>query len=464
MIIEAVKWFILSEELIPKESHVLAAVSGGQDSMAMLSILHRLSSELDFSITAAHFDHCLRPTGDRDRDIVECFAKSCSLELIAGSGKVAELAADSGDTIEEAARRARYDFLHRAAEEIGASRIATGHTKDDQIETVVMRLLRGCGVRGLAGIPTQRGDLIRPLIAVGREQTGAYCDAMDISLALDPTNEDPRFFRNRIRLEVLPYLRGVQSSVDDNILRLSANAGKLIQAIRERTNPLLKRHSRKLSNSEWNVEVTKLSGLDDTSLVILFGDLFTELMQLDMDFTQPHFERLVHLARNAAGSGKMISLPGLRVKREFENLIFTLDPARHLPPVFGNLDVTLPVPGRAPAADMMVAAEVVNRSDLTQNSFESSGNTAYFAVDRIKLPLKIRYPVPGDRLRPFGMRGTKKVSDIFIDSKIPGRERSRKMILCDAEEILWVVGVVTSEKGRIGENTEKILKITIQQE
>jgi tRNA(Ile)-lysidine synthase len=463
-VIEAVKWFIISEELIPKESLVLAAVSGGQDSMAMLSILHRLSKELDFSVTVAHFDHCLRPSSKQDLEVVDRFVNSCSLEMIVGSENVLELAADSGDTIEEAARKARYEFLLRSAEEIGAARIATGHTKDDQIETVVMRLLRGCGIRGLAGIPIQRGKLIRPLLTIGRDQTGAFCRAFNISLAIDPSNQDPQFFRNRIRLEVLPYLRNIQSSVDDNILRLSGNAGKLIQSIREKTEPLLKHHSRKLSDNEWKVNATKLSNIDDTSLVILFGDLFTEHMHLDMDFTQPHFEQLIHMARSASGSGKMLSLPNLQVKREFENLIFTVDPSKISRPGSNVINVTLNVPGQTPVGGIMVVAEILDRMEHTPKTFKSTKNEAYFAMDRITPPLMIRQPAPGDRMQPFGMRGSKKVSDIFVDKKIPGRERSRKMVLYDANEILWLIGITTSEKSRIEEKTEKILKITVEQE
>jgi tRNA(Ile)-lysidine synthase len=462
--VEAVKWFILSEELIPKQSIVLAAISGGQDSMAMLSILHLLHKELDFGLMIAHFDHRLRTSGEQDRLLVEEFTKSRSLELITGSQDVAELAAASGDTIEEAARKARYEFLYHCANECEASRIATGHTKDDQIETVVMRMMRGCGLRGLAGIPVQRGKLIRPLLATGREDTHAYCIACNISPAIDPSNEDPQFFRNRIRLEVLPFLRTIQPSVDENLLRLSENAGKLIRSIRDKTQPLLKRHSHKLSDCEWKLNVAKLSSIDDTSLVVLFGDLFTEQMQLDMDFTQPHFDQLVRLARNASASGKMLSLPHLQAKREFENLIFTVNAAKISPQAPGTLQVPLNVPGRTIAGEAAIVTEILNKDELSPKTFKATENEAYFTMDRITEPLIIRNPLPGDRMQPFGMKGSKKLSDIFVDRKIPGRERPRKMVLCDADGILWLIGLATTERGRIDEKTQKILKITVQRE
>lgn len=462
--VESVKRFIISKELIPKGSRVLAAVSGGQDSMAMLSILHRLSGELDFGLTVAHFDHRLRSSSKKDITLVAKIAKSYSLELIAASENVRDLAAKSGDNIEEAARKARYEFLFRSAEESGASQIATGHTKDDQIETVMMHLLRGCGIRGLAGIPIRRGKLIRPLLATPRDETHAYCKSLNISVAVDPTNQDPQFFRNRIRLEVLPFLRTVQPSVDDNIFRLSENARRLIRSIREETQPVLERYSRKISDKEWKLNVTNLSNVDDTSLIILFGDLFTECMRLDMDFTQPHFEHLIHLARSASASGKMLSLPNLRVKREFENLIFTIEPANISGPASAPVYAPISMPGRTLVGNISVVTEIMDIDDSAKGSFESTKNEAFFAMDRINPPLVMRNPKPGDRMQPFGMRGSKKLSDIFIDNKIPGRKRSQMMVLSDSNGILWLVGICTSERGRIVQKSEKILKITVQQE
>ncbi|NIM20657.1 MAG: tRNA lysidine(34) synthetase TilS [Candidatus Latescibacteria bacterium] len=461
---ETVKWFIVSEELIPKDALILAAVSGGQDSMAMLSILHRLSEELHFQLAVAHFDHSLRESSKLDRKVVEDFARSCALDVYAESEDVRSLAESAREPIEEAARKARYRFFLHTANEIGADRIATGHTKNDQVETVIMRFLRGSGVRGLAGIPTQRGKLIRPLIQLERNETLTYCNALNILFVTDPSNTDPQFFRNKIRLQLLPSLRKLHPSIDENILRVSENAKALITSIRERTGPLLKRHSRQVSENEWMLNVAKLSGLDETSLVILFGDLFAEVMQLDMDFTRSHYEQLVRFAKDSSVSGKKLSLPGLSAKREFENLIFTLQTKTSKPREPSPIDLTLPIPGQASAAGMIIKTEVHEESKLTGNSFQSVGDSAYFALDLISPPVTIRRPRPGDRMQPFGMRGSKKLSDIFIDKKIPGRERSRALVVSDASGILWLIGVTTSERGRIEKNTEKILKITIERE
>ncbi len=459
---EKVKWFVISEEMIPKNARVLAAVSGGQDSMAMLSILDEIMDDLQFRLTVGFFDHRLRASSESDRSIVESYANSCSLELHHGSEDVQALAVKNGESLEEAARKARYRFLFRLAEKIGADLIATAHTKNDQIETVFMRFLRGSGIRGLAGIPTRRGKIIRPLIQMDREETRLYCETKNVPFAIDPSNEDPQFFRNKIRLELLPFLRNIHPAVDESILRVSKNAQALIASIREKTRPLLKQHCKRISDREWQLNAIKLAGIDETSLVVLFGDLFAEEMQLDMDFTRAHYEQLLRLTRETTASGKQLSLPGLDAKREFENVIFTLHATNSGRPTPEPDEKLLPIPGEASFGDSKFKADILEREDLKDTSFSARANEAYFALDPLAPPIVIRRPKAGDRMQPFGMRGSKKLSDIYIDKKIPGRERKKTLLVADTREILWVIGAATSERGRIGEKTKKILKITVE--
>jgi tRNA(Ile)-lysidine synthase len=161
---EAVRSSSLSTRLLPGDGLVVAAVSGGPDSMALLSILYTLSGELGYRVAVAHFDHQIRGSSGDDGALVEEYAKRLGLPVHAGAGDVREEADRSGDSLEEAARKARYRFLTSVADETGARCIATGHTRDDQVETVVMRILHGTGIRGLAGIPARRGRIIRPLL------------------------------------------------------------------------------------------------------------------------------------------------------------------------------------------------------------------------------------------------------------------------------------------------------------
>jgi tRNA(Ile)-lysidine synthase len=462
---ETVKWFNLSEELLPREGLVLVAVSGGPDSMALLSILHGLSQELKFRLAVAHFDHQIRDTGAEERQLVDNFAKSLAIPVYSGSADVRGQAAASGDTLEEAARKARYEFLTKVASETKARRIATGHTKDDQAETVLMRIIHGTGIRGLAGIPTRRGRIIRPLLCLSREETRSYCESLGISCVSDSTNEDTAILRNRIRLELLPLLESsYHNGVEESLLRLAKNAQEMISSIRARTNPLIEQNLRSLSPHEWTMNVARVATLDDTSIVVLFGDVFATSLGCDMDFTRVHYEQLTHLVKDSRGSGKMLSLPGLTIKKEYENLILTK--AKASASVMQTLDyrATLTFPGETRAAGVVVRTEIVEKGTVDPSLVKATNKVAYFALDGLRLPLVLRAPREGDRMQPFGMTGTKKLSDIFIDKKIPGRARTRSFVVADADEILWVVGVTTNEKSRVKPDTDKVVRITLDEE
>jgi tRNA(Ile)-lysidine synthase len=460
---ESVKWFLLSEELVPRDELVLAAVSGGADSMAMFSVLHRVSKEIGFRLAAAFFDHQIRESGEEEKSRVAALAREFSVPFYSGEADVRAEAAASGDSLEEAARKARYRFLYGVADQIHAGRIATGHTRDDQVETVLMRILRGSGIRGLTGIPVRRGRVIRPMLAVRRSDTVAYCHENKLNYIEDPTNEERRFFRNRVRRDLLPVLRSeYNEAVDDNLLRLATNANEVIGSVRAKIRPLIDQNLRESATGEWIVNVAPLSALDDMAVVIFFGDLLAGPVGCDLDFTRKHYRAIVQLVRDVRGSGKQLHLPGVKLRKEYENVIITRPKAgaQALPRI--EYRAALTVPGETSAAGVVVRTEIVDGAAVPDP--KATSRAAYFALDHLKLPLVLRCPGVGDRMRPFGMQGSKKLSDIFTDCKIPGRERSRALVVTDAEEILWLVGVATSEKSRVGRDTGKVVRITIDQE
>lgn len=458
---DSVKWFIVSEELLGEGDVVVAAVSGGADSMALASVLHALGEEQRFRVAAAYLDHGMRKMNERA--FVESFALDLGIPFYSGRVDVPALAKASGDSLEEAARRARYAFLHDVGEQLGATHIATGHTQDDQAETVMMRVLRGTGVRGLAGIPVRRGRIVRPLLCLNREDTVAYCRALEIEFVEDPTNHDTRFLRNRIRHELLPlldanYLGGVRG----NLLRLAENAQDVVKSVRERTQPLIAQNLKRGADDEWVLNFTKIAKLDATALFVLFGDLFTSEVGCDEDLSRANYEDLMRLIRDARGSGKALDLPGVSVKREYENLIIRRRRSEASPQLIERSRLTLP--GETQAAGMVIETEILERSMLENASMKASDCVAYFDLQRLRLPLTLRQPEKGDRMQPFGMSGSKKLSDIFVDRKIPGRKRGGACVIEDADEILWLVGVTTAEKCRIAPETDKIVRISIQTE
>lgn len=471
---DAVKWHIVTNELIPPRSRVLAAVSGGADSMAMLSILHGLGKIFDFEVAAAHLDHGLRTDGREEAEEVKRFAGSLHVVCHTDHTDVRELAESTGDTIEEAGRKARYRFLDQVADSIGADRIATGHTSDDQIETVLMRFLRGTGIRGLAGIPLKRGRIVRPILCLSREDTVMYCEKSGIPYVVDPSNADPRFQRNKIRHDLLPLLEAnFNSSINENILRLAKNARSVVRQIRRQTDPIIEKNLKFHPPASWLFDTGSIVKLDETSLVILFGDLFAEKLGCDMDFTRTHFEILSRLLTDPQGSGKQVSLPGLTVKREYENLVITRRTALDKAVAMGadlaprRFDpVALKIPGKTSlfGGTVMVTeiVEIAGDNLPAAGALNMTEDAASFDFDKISEPLTVRTPLKGDRMRPFGMTGTKKLSDIFGDKKIPARDRTSTLVITDADDILWLVGVATSEKSRVTPATRRIVKIRVE--
>lgn len=468
-----VEELIASERLVEPDDLVLAAVSGGQDSMAMAAILHTLSTRLGFRLAFAHFDHMLREDSAEDAALVEGFARRLSLPCYRGREDVGALARESHDTIEEAARKARYRFLEESARTAGADRIATGHTSDDQVETVLMRILHGTGIRGLAGIPVKRGRLIRPILRLSRDDTARYCSERDIAYRSDPTNRDIRFMRNRVRHTLIPLLKNsFHPGVEINLLNLCGNAQALLDSFRDTTGPVLARAFKHVSGSTWILDIRPIKSFPPYALFILFSDIFADHLRLDMDFTRTHYEMLAALCGGEGKSGKRLSLPGVEVKREFDSIIFTLADVHEQRDEAEGIDLSsisplrkgIKVPGTTTAPGVTVVAEIERDRPAGPMPFASDATTAYFSLDAVTPPLTIRTPAPGDRIRPFGMSGTKKLSDIFIDKKIPGRRRARSLVISDANEILWVVGVVTGERFRVTPRTRKILKLQVTRE
>lgn len=216
-LVRKVRAFCERHDMLPRGGIVLCALSGGRDSMAMLHILSRLGEEKGFRIAAAHFNHQLRPTAGRDEDFVRNWCREYEIPLTCGTGDVRAFAAREGLGVEDAARKLRYAFLETAARDMGAERVATAHHREDNAETVLLHLLRGTGLQGLGGIAPVRGEIIRPLLETSRAEIDEYVQRNTIPYVEDESNQDTRFTRNRLRLEVLPLLEEISPGCGSRI-------------------------------------------------------------------------------------------------------------------------------------------------------------------------------------------------------------------------------------------------------
>ncbi len=433
---------IVQSTLAPRDGIVVVAVSGGADSMALVE---ELRARYRY-IVVAHFDHRLRENSERDAEHVAAYAHERGLEFVLGVWRRRAKPA----SMEQAARDARYGFLASIAEGYGASSIATAHTQSDQVETILMRILRGAGRVGLAGIPERRGLIVRPLLGVTRADTRDYCEARGIAFVDDPTNDDVRFFRNRIRHEILPSLRAAIPSIDDHLLRVADRARREQLAFAERFD--LGDIVREEEPGSWALLLGPFERLDDEEATALLRDALASV-GLARDVGRVHYRRLLELVRNEH-AGSSADLPGVHAHREHDALVFSKSC------VFRpRVSQPIRIPGSTRVGEWVVEADYVSADDarLAVASCRHA-DVAYFDADAIAGTLVARSPRPGDRMRPFGLRGHKKLSDLFVDRKIPRRYRERALII-EGESIHWVAGLARGDDGRIGEATERVLRL-----
>jgi len=458
MVFPKVKKIIERYNMFSPGDKVLVGVSGGPDSVCLLHILNRCRKEMALSLHIVHINHGIRKReSKREEKFVSHLAGRMGLPITVKSLDVPSYARRKKLTVEEAARDMRYSAFEQLAGKLNAKKIALGHTASDQVETVLMHLLRGSGPQGLSGIPPVRklgsSLIVRPLIEVNREEILNYLKKNKLTFCLDSSNRKTEYFRNKVRLKLLPLLRkNYNKNIDGALLRLSEilkeeNAcwervvervlGKVVSWEAEKILIDFKKFLR------YNVIVQR------RVLYRLFGGIVS-LSQI---------EAIRSLAQKSS-QGKRIYL-GKRfsVRKEGNFLIFSSSPERR----FKKFNYPLRVPGKneIEGLNLTLNTRIVDFYPVS----EKETNTAYFDVDKINFKkLLLRNRREGDRFRPFGLRGTKKLSDFFIDRKIPRRLRDRVPLLVEGEDILWVVGIRRADKARITEDTKKILEVRVLRE
>jgi tRNA(Ile)-lysidine synthase len=382
---------------------VLVACSGGPDSLAMLHVLRELAPRFDLKLRVVYVDHGLRPEAAREGQRV--VREAAALGLL---GEVVRITLRKKSM--EAAREARYEALMQLARERGATRIAVAHTLSDQAETVVMRLVRGAGARGLGAIPPRRGIIVRPLIDVTRDEVEAFCRGRKLRPVRDPTNRRDDFLRNRIRKIVMPALRRENPRIEQALGRLADNLRELDSRVQPQPGAS-------------SVQVLRALPPAVRARVL----------------ERAHQDALMELLTSARGSGE-VSLPGgVSARRRYDR--FDIVPT-----------VTLvSAPGRYPFGDVAVEVALGDRP-LSKMSFDAS---------QTPLPWLLRAPRRGDRLRVRGLGGTKKLQDLFTDGKIPREERPRTPVLEREGEILCVGELRASELGRPTDTTERFISVRV---
>jgi len=419
--------------------------------MAMLHALCVLAPELNLTVIAAHFDHQLRPHSHLDGELVFRMAHRWGARIAPGRRDVRTHALFNRQSLEAAGRELRYAFFERVADQAGADVIATAHTRDDQVETILMRIDRGAGARGCRGILAERGRIRRPLLGVTRADARAYCRIHGVPFVDDPSNESRDFERNRVRHDALPELRRYFPGIDTALLRIAANAEAEFQRAEAATARRLRTYLQPESDRRWLLEIEAFNGLDDPDDRSHLVSAAFDAMNARDDMTREHHEQVLALV--PAAPGTWATLHGLQVRREHDGLVFV---RLRRPAPCDRTVHTLTPPGAADFGGWHLDAQRVDAPDAGQLS-NSGRAVAYIPCDN---NMVVRYPREGDRIQPFGMSGHKKLSDVFIDRKIPKRMRAATPVVEVDGEIVWVVGVTTSERCRVSRETHTVVKLT----
>jgi len=475
MMVTKIRKVIKRYDMLSPGDRVVVALSGGPDSVALLAVLRLLAPEFGCQLTAAHLNHGLRQESTAEERFVTELCEVLQVPLDKKNADIGDLRKKTGKSTEDAAREARYAFLKRTAAQRGAQRIALGHHRRDQAETVLMNLLRGSGTEGLRGMaPVRDGLYIRPLIHTGRDEIISFLDRQGLAFVTDASNDDVKHLRNRIRHELLPLLReDYNPNLEQTLARTAAVLRAEDEYLREQVRFLLDGWGIAASPGEGvALEVEKLRSLPEALSRRIVKELLEGFADEEKGIFFPHVEAVMGLITSQRPAGR-VHLPfALEARREYGRLLLyravPVETGDFQYPAFVPGEVFIPETGDLLAFTLVAACEhfpggepgYEGRRDSRQTTHEDGMICAFLDYDRIGAPLSVRNVRSGDRIRPLGMTGTRKVQRIFIDRKVTQPERRRLALLVAGDRVLWIPGVCLHEEVKITGETKKILQVT----
>lgn len=415
-----VERFAAEHRIFRRIQSVLIGVSGGTDSVAALVLLLRLRETLGLEVQVAHFNHMIRDDSGADLEFVRDLCAKLGVPCFTGEGDVRRAAEESRSGIEDAARTMRYQFLAFVAQQKRAGAVVTGHTRDDQVETVLHRIVRGSGIRGLRGMQPRSSlpgaealYLLRPLLCLGREDTGQLCEEAGIQPRHDASNEDLAFTRNTLRLQTLPALADLNPSVDEALLGLAESATELFAAV-ERQAMECQPIRRDRYGSVFSRHV--LAGLPSEGLTLVI-EREALVTKSEVEVNRTRLRNLREAIDNHSGSVGFGAVE-VEVSGQLARIGIPVEAPEPFEPALAS------IPGVTRAGPWRVSITAEAPANAPSTPVELAG---------LRGALRVRRPVPGDVVHLRG--GTKKLADALAEGGVPAWERDSMAVVADSEAV-----------------------------
>lgn len=454
-----VRRVVRDEDLIEPGDRVLVAVSGGIDSSLLLFLLDRIKSDIPMTLGVAHVNHGLRgPESERDEAFVRDLADRLSLACHVLRADVRSYARDSGLSTQHAGRDIRYRFFDEVCDREGYRKIAIAHNRDDQVETFLLRVIKGTGLNGLTAIPIRRGRIIRPLLRTYRAEIEACARRFSVPFIEDSSNAKETYERNFVRLNIMPLMARINPRFREKVLLLLSDIVSVDALFEDEATEFLEEHGR-LGEREGSVPVAPLRALHPETRFRVISRMLGRL--------EPRFialrehVKLVEKSLFSLRPNNEVALPhGMRVRRAYGTLVFMKDaPETEVGDVFEI------GPGRNRIPPLGIALDVSfprERPETLRAGVTTPSATSVAFFDAGAVPaLSLRTFRNGDRFVPLGMTRSVKLKDYFMARKIPAPRRKRIPLLLSGSDIMWVVGERMDERYKVKQDTRSFLKVEV---
>lgn len=447
--------------MIKNGDRVLVALSGGPDSICLLHILNSLKDILNIEIFAAHVNHCLRgDDADEDERYVKEFCEKLQIPCYIKKANINKIAEERKISSEMAGREIRYEFFDEIFKNENLNKIAIAHNANDQAETILMRIMRGTGLEGLIGIkPIRDYKYIRPILCLTRDEIEKYCESNNLNPRIDKTNLENIYSRNKIRLDMIPYIKeNFNSDIVSTLNRLaslSAIDQEYIEGVCD------EKYERFCKEYRESITIDKGAFKENRAILSrIIRKVYIKLNGNGYNFEMKHIDDIVSLQKGE--TGKEIHLPNdIICKNIYGEISIYLNNKKNdfkLDEIFisKNQLKTLKNINLLEKIGYDICIDIFPNKSI---QFDNNSLIKYFDYDKIKEGITIRAKKDGDKIIPLGMNGSKKIKSIFIDAKIPKEERNKIPLVCFDQEIAWIVGLKVSNLFKVSKKTQDIIKI-----